>query len=226
MSESFEQRKLRMVEKLKVIFEARRQGSSAKFKPSEDAKVRAVIGYECTRMPDETDDEAQAALYPATPDDYEKDVIWAIEKRIERRIGLDTEHPTAKVFRHGIASIRAGVPSEMFLQLLELIADTADSSNDDGRESRDVLSVLPGFGTITAKSIRTAKRDKRVADDFRTCLQEGTAKGKTFSEIKCHPIDGFMAQQAEIGNHQKTVENALAKYDFDIPAKKPGRRRK
>jgi len=211
MSADFEERKKHSRMLLKNILDAQRDGSAKSFILTEAAKAKAVIGWECTL----TLEEVQAEADSMSREDYEeKNVINALEKRFDGRIDLDAEHPTAKVFRCGIESIRTGKPSEIFLQLLELIADSADSVTSD-----DVLAAVAGFKKILPKTMRAAKRDKRIADEFKKSVKEGDAAGIEFSEIKCQKYHGFMKQQADKGNDKKTVERALVKYGMSFPAK-------
>lgn len=181
-------------------------------------KIKAIIGFESAITPD----EAQGGLDATTADDHEASVINAIERRAQGGIALTAEHPTSTVFRRGIESIKAGKTSDVFVRLLEDIANAADERNLDALS----LTMPHIFKPITDAALRIAKRDKKIADDYREAVKDGDAKGHDLREIKYGAMTGFVKRQNRHGNDIKTVERALKKYELNIQVTRPGRPKK
>lgn len=104
---------------------------------------------------------------PSSADDYDYLIVNELAVRAAAQTGTDGltvlrksesgqyEHPTARLFRLGIESIRTEKPSGTFLMLLELIADAAEMRTDD--VLTDAFSRVLRMGV---KGIRDAKQNE------------------------------------------------------------------
>lgn len=187
-------------------------------KLTDEVKSDAVIGKAVALSEEESRSEATQF----TSDDIEQEIVSAVELGRLGKIGLNAEHPTATVFRLGIATIQAGKPSPLFLSILELIGQAADSGKLDVLKS---IASKPHRG-VERKTLKAAKLHKYIADEFRNFVLKGTQEGKTFSEIKMHPMNGFFAYMDSKRIRKKTVERALSEHGLNWEAKKTGRPKK
>lgn len=161
--------------------------------------------------PDEIEEEN------LTSGDYDDWVEQALHDRIQSRIqigpdGCNPEHPTARVFRFGIESIRSGNTSEVFLVILEQIAELA--------ESYDMLSlVFPETfpRQILDKQMAAAKKKYFIISAFFDFVQLKAARNLRFSEIKKQ----FKIKMQIRGIDTKTVDRALEDYNINYPSR-PG----
>jgi len=115
-------------------------------RPDDEKIIRAIIGKEATL----TDEESRAELDAMTAEDYDDWVSRAAKDRDQGIVHLDptgqfAEHPTTRLFRIGIESIRAGKPSEAFVRLLEKIGNRAPTS--------DVLKQVIGAKPIIPRTL-------------------------------------------------------------------------
>ena len=163
---------------------------------------------------EESEAEAQAKTELTTADDYDNWVLNAIHARDKGRVQLDSdgremEHPTAKAIRTGVASIRAGKPSEVFLLILEEIANRA--------ETHDVLHlVFPNDfpKVVRPKTMQTAKDRLRIVNAFRKFVELSQSKYRTLAELKSQ----FKIEMGSEGIHPATVDRAFEAYDIDFAA--------
>lgn len=182
--------------------------------------MRAIVGRECVLTPQ----EAQAEMDSTTSEDYDSWIKAALRAREESRIQMDiagdhVEHPTARVLRLGIESIKAGKPSSLFLELLELMAQQA--------VDHDVLSQgLPTdyFPTlITPKSMKAAENSAWIAKEFRKFIAARMKSGRSLTRLR----RDFKMKMDEIADpvSWKTIDRALEQHGLTWPAKPRGERK-
>lgn len=180
--------------------------------PSDTKIIKAIIGRTCKLTPE----EAQAEENATTSGDYDEWFLHALKARIEGDIQRDAngeyvEHPTTKVFRIGIESIKAGKTSSLFLELLELIANNADA--------RDVLRFgLPAaFKPISNKQMKAADDYVWIADEYRNFVDKRFRAGQgdldSLKEI-------FKKDMETKGIGAKTVDRALDRAGLNWPARR------
>lgn len=185
--------------------------------------INAIVGH--ASVPSE--EEAQATIDATTADDYDDWILDALNARAEGRIQFDghgrhVEHPTTRVFRLGIESIREKRSSPLFLDLLEQIAKRA--------ETHDVLhQTFPDTFISPIKSAQmTATTEHRmIANDFREFVKKWS--DRPFSETKEQFKINKQMEQAPI--HPKTIDRALEAHGLNWKGKpgtkpKPGSKRK
>ena len=166
--------------------------------------------------------QAQAE-YQAGFNRYDDEMEKAIsdrEEEITHSMGNvdEHEHPTARIFRLGVESIRQGRPSETFLGLLELIGSAAGE--------RDVLQLV--FNGVIKKpvlkrSLRAAAMNDRIIQDFIDHVGEYLSHTKlprhygitrfNFAEAK----ESFKRQST---HHAKAIDRALSKRNLDYTKSK------
>jgi hypothetical protein len=163
--------------------------------------------------------EAAHELDGMTAADWDDWFEAALKERLEGRVeggyGDDAMHPTAKMFAFGIASIRAGRPSESFLTLLEAIADSA--------EERDVMSlVFSGVAAIKATTVGAARRETQIVEAFREHLRV-TAGRHVFKASRRLGVDAMPSRRrlgyrdaistfkAQSNYSPKEIDRALAR---------------
>lgn len=178
-------------------------------------KIGAIIGCESTQTPE----DAQADMNSTTAEDYDVWIRAALDDRNKSKIHLDgtgkkVEHPTARMLRLGIDSIRVGKPSSVFLKFLEALAQQA--------EGHDVLSLcFPGDfpDSITPEMMKAANNHYRIFEKYRAFVRANSKKGESLSEIK-----GQFKIKMELNSSpvsRKTVDRALEEHHVDWAAK-PG----
>lgn len=174
--------------------------------------MKAILGKAQPLTPDEIEGELSQ-----TAGDYDDWVAEALHARIQGRIqvgpdGCSPEHPTARVFRVGIESIRDGKTSEVFLTLLEQIAERA--------ESHDMLNlVFPETfpRPILDRQLAAAEKQFLIIYAFRDYVRSKVARNLPYSEIKKR----FKINMQERGVDAKAVDRALDVYGIDFSAR-PG----
>lgn len=182
--------------------------------------MRAIVGREFVLTPQ----EAQAEMDSTTSEDYDDWIRAALHARGELKIqrgiaGDHVEHPTARVLRLGIESIKAGKPSSFFLELLELMAQQA--------VDHDVLSQgLPTdyFPTlITSKSMKAADNSAWIAEEFRKFIAAHMESGRSLTRLR----RDFKMEMDKITDpvSWKTIDRALKRHDLTLPAKPRGERK-
>lgn len=173
-------------------------------------KIGAIIGYESTQTPE----EAHADVDSTTAEDYDVWILAALDSRKKPRIQVDgtgknVEHPTARMLRLGIESIKVGKPSSFFLELLEALAQQA--------EEYDVLSLcFPGDfpEPIGPDTIKTADTYLWIAEEYRAFVRTNGKSGKSFSEVKGQFKRKMESDSTPISS--KTVDRALKKHDGPV----------
>lgn len=180
---------------------------------SRDTKIiRAIIGRTCKLTPEEVKAEENAI----TSEDYDQWVLHALQARIRGDIqrdanGDNVEHPTTRVLRIGIESIKSGKPSSLFLELLELIANSANAN--------DVLrfAFSDVFKPISTAQMKAADDYAWIADEYRNFIDKRSRVGQG-------DLDGMkevFKKDMEIqGVSAKTVDRALEMAGLNWPAKR------
>jgi hypothetical protein len=216
MSNQLDKKKRTLLEMLKQDREAIDKPRLKK-RPSDALVVAAVLGNECIL----TDEEAETELDRITPDDYDDYILNAINDRRIGRISPSkestrVEHPTARVFRIGIESIRARKSSQIFIDLLVSIAERA--------EEKDVLKfVFPETFPKTFKKsqMTSVNEDLKIVKDFDNYVRKN--KTLPLNEIK----EDFKKSQQRLlkQTDPKKIDRALANYYMDwkaVPGPKKG----
>lgn len=186
--------------------------------PVTDAmKFRAIRGFSHSPTPEEAKDEADSV----TCKDYDDWVTDSLKGRKDARIRAnidytDIEHPTARVFRTGIRSIRDGKPSEEFLRLLDRIADQADKGIDA------LTLVFPKDFPIPIRitQLNSARECLQIAQEFRRFMSKQDPRRISFSEAKKR--FKIEAESRALPLTPKKIDRALEQYDLDFPARNPG----
>ena len=183
--------------------------------PSDTKIIRAIIGRTCKLTPE----EAQAEESAITSEDYDQWVLHALQARIQGDIqrdanGENVEHPTTRVLRIGIESIKAGKPSSLFLELLELIANSANA--------HDVLRFVFSdvFKPISTTQMKAADDYAWIVDEYRNFIDKRfrVAQGDLYS-LK----EVFKKGMETKGISVKTVDRALDMAGLNWPAKRGAR---
>lgn len=173
---------------------------------TEERKIAlAIIGKEATLSETET----RAELDAMTAEDYDDWFIRALDDRNHGRVQMDPtgkypEHPTTRLFRIGIESIRAGKPSEAFLTLLEDMADSA--------ETTDVISAVYKTTPIKHATLQAASDYDAIASEFRLFVKEHHLRGTSYSTIK----ELFKKRSP---HDSKKIDRALKQHHMDWEAK-------
>jgi hypothetical protein len=133
--------------------------------------------------------EPAVAVYGGRDWDFE--ILCALEARSARppRI-IEGENPTTQVFRVGLESIRAGQPSPLFLDVLELIA----------KSGSDVLrTVFPLLRPIAPRSVMAARASASMAQDFRKYLIRYLRKKVGHKVTYEEAVRGFWLERRKSG---------------------------
>lgn len=192
---------------------ARRGGSFLEDRqaaPSDDQILQAIVG----RTIELSADEALAETKATTADDYDNLVYSALLARqlgkIQRDDGGTIEHPTVRVFRLGIESIRAGKSSPIFLGLLDEFAKRA--------KSNDALHlVFPRDfpKPISKRQMHSAeKRDWIVRKYVTFLVKHSRRRNNRFGDLK----EEFKKRMEIESISPKQVDRALDHAGINFPA--------
>jgi hypothetical protein len=176
-------------------------------------KMGAIVGHPRNQTPE----EAQADVNSTTDEDYDLWILAALDSRTESKIqvdgtGKDVEHPTARMLRLGIESIKVGKPSSFFLEVLEALAEVADT--------HDVLSLcFPGDfpDAIAPGKMKAADTYLWIVEEYRAFVSANGKSGKSFSEVKGQFKKKMESESIPVS--RKTVDRALKEHGLDWPAK-------
>lgn len=179
MSAKLSDTKQNVLEILRMCRAATEEVSSKSLRPTDDQIFAGIIGVEHVL----SDEESQAEINATSSDDYDEWIRNALYDRKKGRIQLEngegkSEHPSARVFRLGVESIKAGKPSELFIMLLEQIAARS--------EIYDVLRfAFPRDfpSTVDDNQLSSAGNRARIAKLFRERVKERRGK-QPFNEVK------------------------------------------
>jgi hypothetical protein len=185
----------------------RRTPAAAARRAVEDELLMRLIAHVPLRVQEPEDDE-----------DWEEQAFWALTNRRERKWlrneAGELEHPTATFVRMGIASIRAGKPSRLFMDFLEGLAIRA--------ERRDVLRFMdPRWLPMNTRSRELQLLYEKIASDFkdydRRVVVRKTGKPMSYEDMKRQ----FKKQSRY---QEKTIDRALAAHGLSVPSrrKRPG----
>jgi hypothetical protein len=151
---------------------------------------------------------------PEEDEDWDEQVRWALEDRQARkwlRNGAgELEHPTARFLRIGISSIRAGKPSGLFIEFLEVLALRA--------ERRDVLRFIdPRWLPVKSRSrdlqLQNEEIAKKFVDHLRAYQFKKAGKPQSVEEAKRQ----FKKRSVY---HEKTIDRALAAQGLSVPSRR------
>lgn len=185
-------------------------------------KINAILG----RSSILTAIELQAEENATTSDDYDTWVLDAVHARLNGKIDLDAhgttvEHPTTRLFRIGIESIKAGKASALFLLLLEEIANRA--------ETHDVLCmVFPNEFTrkVTRAQMNAADNQQWIASEYQKFIAKHHVKKACTLDVMKEMFKKTMEVQ---GISAKTVDRALEQSGLNwhaTPGPKPNPKHK
>ncbi len=198
---------------LQELLERLKEGQQTRAEPTDAQIIQAITGRECPLTAEETQED-HASI---SSDDYDQ---WIMDALLDRQAGrirrsldrMQVEHPTARVFRLGIESIQTGKTSEVFISLLEQMAERA--------ERHDALSeIFPeDFPTkILQKQMKAANQELLLAKIYRAFASKH--KKLPFKAMK----EGYriLLEKRRRQIHPKMIDRALKAYGLDWSAK-PG----
>jgi hypothetical protein len=214
MSKEVDETKRSVLERLRKRGEEKSEQEDGNTKPTDEQIFVGIIGVEM----DLTDIEAREEVRSTKSHHYDDWVFNALRDRKRGRIQSGSEegkmeHPTTRVFRLGIKSIREGTPSEIFLTMLEEIGKRA-SMYDVLREifPRDFPHVIDDL------QMSAAEDRERIANQFRAQVRKNKGK-QPFNKLKAKfKID---RQQDTKPSQPDTVARALKEAGMDWKSK-PG----